>query len=128
VECPLGGAVAVNADVAVSGDTETDAVSLDYSMTQVHDGCTVVGESERQFTLWGAPSLALDLIVDTNGQGVVEMAGSVVGAVDWATDDREGHCEVALEMEARIEAEVSVDYAVSGTVCGFDVSESLTVG
>ncbi|MGD8288380.1 MAG: hypothetical protein PVJ80_03410 [Gemmatimonadota bacterium] len=128
VQCPLGGVVALAADVAVEGDTESEAVALDYSMTQVHDACGVVTDSERQFTLWGAPSLMLDLLVESNGQGVVEMAGSVVGGVDWATDDREGHCEVALEMEARIEAEVSVDYGMSGTVCDFEVSSSLVVG
>lgn len=128
VECPLGGLVAVTADVVVEGDTESEAVTIDYSMTQVHDECGVVSENEREFTLWGAPGLELDLLVATNGQGVVEWGGSVVGAVEWETDGRGNTCEVALEFEARVEAQESFDAALAGVVCGFEVSRSLTVG
>jgi hypothetical protein len=128
VECPLGGSVAVSADVFVEGDTESEAVTVDYSMTQVHDGCGVMSENDRQFTLWGAPALELDLLVATDGLGVVEWGGSVVGAVDFETEGREGTCEVALEFDARLEAQESLDANLVGVVCGFQVSRSVTVG
>jgi hypothetical protein len=127
VQCPLGGVVAVTADVTVEGDTESEAATVDYSMTQVHDGCGVVSENDREFTLWGAPGLELDLLVASNGLGVVEWGGTVTGAIDWETDGREGTCEVALEFEARLEVEVSLDASLAGVVCGFDVSRTFSV-
>jgi len=128
VQCPLGGAVAVMADVVVNGDTDNPALVVDYSMTQVHDGCVVLSENDREFTLWGAPSLTLDLLVATDGVGVVEWEGSVVGAVAWVTDGREGTCEVALEFGARREGSASFDAELAGVVCGFNVTRTLTVG
>lgn len=128
VACPLGGVVGVMADVLVVGDTESEAGSLDFSMTHVHDGCVVQSENDRLFTLWGAPSMALDLLVENNGQGVVEWGGSVTGAIDWATDGRMGTCEVALEFSARVEGDTAFDAEMAGAVCGFNVSRSLTVG
>jgi hypothetical protein len=94
----------------------------------VHDGCGVLSENDRQFTLWGAPSLTLDLVVASNGQGVVEWDGSIVGAVSWVTDGREGVCEVALEFGARAEGTASFVAELAGQVCGFQVSRMLTVG
>ncbi len=128
VQCPMGGLVAVTADVLVEGDTESDAVEVDYSMTQVHDACVVVSENDRRFTLWGNPGLELDVHVWSDGAGVVEWGGSVVGAVDWVTDGRDGTCEVALEFGARVEAQESLDAELAGMVCGFQVSRNLTVG
>jgi hypothetical protein len=42
VQCPLGGTVAVVADVVVNADTENPAVALDYSMTQVRSPSSAV--------------------------------------------------------------------------------------
>lgn len=128
VECPLGGTVAVSADVRVEGDTDSEAFAAHYGMTQVHHECGVASENDRRFTLWGAPDLTLDLLVGSNGQGVVEWGGSVVGAVAWVSDGREGTCEVSLEFSARVEAETSVDAEMAGVVCGFEISRTLTVG
>jgi len=128
VECPLGGAVAVMADLVVNGDTDNPALVVDYSMTQVHDGCVVRSENDREFSLWGAPSLTLDLVVATDGEGVVEWEGSVVGAVSWVTDGRRGTCEVALEFGARAEGSEAFDAEVDGVVCGFNVARTLRVG
>jgi len=128
VDCPLGGSVAVAADIVIEGDTESEAATVDYSMTQVHQECGVVSEQDREFVLYGAPGLELDLVVATNGLGVVEWAGAVTGTVDWETDGREGTCEVALEFDARLEEGVSLDASMAGVVCGFEVSRSLSVG
>lgn len=128
VECPLGGVVAVTADVAVSGDTDTEAAVIDYSMTQVHDACVVMSENERQFTLWGAPSLGVELFVESNGLGVVEWSGSIQGAVDWVTDGREGTCTVALEFGGFQEGDAAVSAELAGTVCGFTISQSVSIG
>lgn len=128
VQCPLGGTVAVTADAVVNGDTETTAGTVDYAMTQVHHECGVMSENDRHFVLSGTPGLTLDLVVASNGQGVVEWGGTVSGAVTWQNDGREGTCEVSLEFSARHEAGVSFDADLAGVVCGFDVARTLNVG
>ena len=128
VECPLGGLVAVTADITVSGDTETEAAVIDYSMTQVHDACVAMSENQRQFTLWGAPSLGMDFFVESSGQGVVEWSGAIQGAVDWATDGREGTCNLAIEFSGLQQGDAAVSAELTGTVCGFTISQSVSIG
>lgn len=129
VECPLGGSVAVTASLEVDGDTETEAGTVDYTITQVHGGCVVSSEEgEHVFTLWGAPNLVLDFLVASNGAGVIEWSGSVLGNVEWVTEGRQGTCAVALEFGGRQEGEASLAAEVAGSVCGFAVSQELMVG
>lgn len=128
VDCALGGSVAVSATLDVVGDTESEEGMISYTMTQVHDECRVKGESEREFTLWGAPAMVLDFTVSNDGQGVIDWEGSVAGGIRWATDDRMGTCEVALAFSGHQEGDAGLAADVAGTVCGFEVLEELTVG
>jgi hypothetical protein len=128
VPCPMGGVVGVVGSLEVHGNTESQAGSLEYAVTQVHDGCMVMSENERLFTLWGNPSLSAAFAVENNGQGVVEWGGSVQGSVDWVTDGREGSCSVAVEFSGRQEGEASVSGDFEGTVCGFTLSRSFSIG
>lgn len=128
VDCALGGSVAVAATLEVVGDTESEEGMISYTMTQVHDACAVKSESEREFTLWGAPSMVLDFSVANDGQGVVEWDGFVGGAIQWATDDRMGTCEIALAFTGHQAGDAALAADVAGSVCGFEVLEALTIG
>jgi hypothetical protein len=126
--CPLGGAVAVTAEFDASGDTQSEAGRIEYSMTQVHDDCGVMSEEHGQFNLFGAPSLTLDFVVENNGQGVTEWGGSVTGAVEWVNEGRTGTCTVALEFSGRQEGADALDALFGGAVCGFHVQQELSIG
>jgi hypothetical protein len=128
LDCPLGGTVSVSAEVTVAGDTETNAATAEYAMTQVHDACGVLSEEERHFVLSGTPGLTLELVVARDGQGVTEWEGSVIGAVEWVNDEREGTCEVALEFSARREFLVSFEAELSGVACGSEVTRTFSLG
>lgn len=128
VPCPQGGLVAVEAELSVQGDTESEAGSVTYAMRQVHQGCGVTSENGREFVLDGHPALELGFMVVNNGQGVVEWGGSVEGGVTWVTGDRTGDCDANLEFSGRQEGEQSVSGEISGTLCGFEVSRSFSIG
>ena len=128
VECALGGVVSISGSIDVSGDDETGAFLVDYSITQVHDGCVAVSEAESVFTLQGHPSLTLSFTADNNGQGLVSWSGTLQGSVHWVTDGRQNTCELALEFGGSQEGETAISGELSGTVCGFQVAQSFSVG
>ena len=131
LECELGGMVSVAASFEVEGDTESEAGSAEFEMTQIHDGCVVEGEDEVQFTLWGNPSLAAAFSLENNGEGVVEWGGSIEGTVDWASGDREGTCSVDLEFGGRLAhnaEEESIAGDLEGSICGVTLLREFSIG
>lgn len=128
VACPLGGMVAVSADFSAEGDTETGAGAVEYSMEQIHDACVVASEEGREFTLYGAPDMSLEFLVEHNAEGVVEWDGMVEGAIRWETDGRQNTCEVAIEFGGRAVAEQSVAGELVGTICGHSVQRAFSIG
>ena len=128
VACPLGGGVAYDATVSVSGDTESEAGSITYSMTQAHDGCAVQSEQGTVFVLDGAPDITLQFTVVNNGEGVVEWGGSLEGAIRWVTENRTGTCEANFEFSGRQEGETSVSAGLSGTICGHSIVREFSIG
>ena len=128
VQCPGGGSVDVAASVEVEGDDQTNAASIQYQQTQRHNACVATSDEGKTFTLWGNPSMNAAFTVDTNGQGVVEWAGSIEGIIDWESAGMEGTCSVDLAFSGRSEADVSAAADLLGTVCGFSIEQSLTIG
>ncbi len=128
VQCAGGGVVDIAASLEVAGDTQSDAGSVEYSMTQIHDACIVTSDAGTTFTLWGNPSMNVAFTVENDGEGVVEWAGSVQGTIDWETDGFEGSCAVQMEFAGREEADVSAEAELMGSVCGFDIDQSISIG
>jgi len=58
----------------------------------------------------------------------VQWAGSIEGTIDWETDGREGSCTVQMEFSGRDEADVTKTAQMTGTVCGFSISQSVSIG
>lgn len=129
VACPLGGDVAVEADVGVTGETETETVRVEYTMTQTHNSCVVESEEGREFTLSGDPDLELNLVVEADGMdGVIEWGGDVDGTINWSTDGKEGSCVVAFEFGGGLEGQsTSISGSMGGTVCGHQFNRSFSV-
>jgi len=128
VQCPLGGLVNVAASLEVTGNTESDAGHIEYTMTQIHNACVVTSENGRTFTLWGNPDMSVAFSVDNDGMGVVEWGGSIQGTIDWETEGREGSCTVQMEFSGRDATDSAMTASMSGTVCGFSISQSLSIG
>lgn len=128
VACAMGGMVNVAASLEVSGDTDSEAGHIEYSMTQIHTDCMAESEAGVVFTLNGAPDMNLAFSVDNDGEGVVEWGGSVEGGLEWITDGRMGSCEVDLSFEGRQVGEDAVSGALSGMMCGFQIARSFSIG
>jgi len=128
VPCQNGGEVAVNGTLTFSGDTESEASRIAWGMGQVHNACAAVSESGRAFTLWGNPGVEVDFVMETDEQGLVAWVGSVDGTLDWATEDKDGTCEIFVEFSGSMTAEGAFSGNASGRVCNISVSESFEVG
>lgn len=128
-DCLLGGTVDVDGNIEVSGDDETGEGSLALSVSQNHSGCTVEAENGVVFTFDGAPRLELDLVIATDGVGELGWSGTIAGAVDWATNEREGRCTVALAFSGLVsDVENAIEIAVDGAVCQRAVELSWSLG
>ena len=126
--CELGGTMAVTGDLDIVTDDETEELtSLEYTVTQVHNGC--VGESQdgMRFTLTGAPNVTATFLVQTEGESVA-MDGSYSGAVDWSTEGKSGTCTLSVEFSVNVNFGTETGTAnMAGTVCGVSFSESVSV-
>jgi hypothetical protein len=128
-ECLLGGTVDVDGSVAASGDDETGEGRIELSVTHDHHGCVAEAESGVVFTFDGAPALALDLVLETDGQSELGWSGTIGGAVDWATEEREGRCTVALAFAGLVsDVENAIEISVEGSVCQRAVELSWSLG
>lgn len=129
VACPLGGEVALSADVEVVGDSEAETFSVDYEMTQTHNSCVVQSEEGREFTLTGDPDLEFNFVVEADGaEGTIDWGGDVDGTINWSTDDKEGSCAVAFEFGGGIAEEATaISGSMGGTVCGVEFNRSFSM-
>jgi hypothetical protein len=128
IECTMGGFVSVSGSIYVSGDDETGELNIDYTMNQHHDGCVAVSETEQQFTLQGDPGLTLNLTVENDGSSLVSWSGTLQGSVHWVNDGRQNTCALSLQFGGTQQGETAVSGEVAGTVCGFQVTQSFSVG
>jgi len=127
VPCDLAGSVLTEGDLAVEFDDVTQEGTVEYTVTQTHQGCRMEAEDDIVFTLDGAPSVTADLFVEF-GAETLFFEGSFEGGVDWVTGDREGTCQVSAQFSADINPQTDTGSAeLSGTVCGNSFSRSLTV-
>lgn len=127
VQCPLGGSVAVAASFEANGDTESEAGSAEFSMTQVHDGCVGVSEADRMFTLWGDPDMNAAFTVENDGRGMIEWAGSMEGGLEWESEGRRGRCSINMQFSGSDQQGAVAAAQLSGTVCGHTISRSMSI-
>lgn len=124
--CMGGGTVDVAASAQVEFDQQSGDAQIQWSMTQIHDGCVVTGTNGQTFTLTGAPSMNVAITVNSTTLGT-EWGGSVQGDVDWVTDGRTGSCMVNMEFNGSSTPLQSVSAQIVGNVCGFAINHSFVV-
>lgn len=131
--CPVDGTFSVSGSLDGTIDAATEDIDATYTLEHTHSGCVVPHEGTGlEFTLDGHPSVThtYDLLVQ--GGESVDLSGSIEGAVDWATDDgRSGTCPIDFTIDVSgfslSETTGSLSVSVDGSVCGVDISDSITV-
>lgn len=124
--CPLGGDVALTGDIDVETDDQTGAGTLEFGLTLVHASCVVQGDQGTRFTLTGNPNLTLDFTASTDGESFGSFSGTIGGALDYATEADEGTCSIAYDFSGQ-SSQSGFSFQTDGTVCGHEVSRSITV-
>lgn len=125
--CPLGGQVALTGAIDGETDDATGAGTFDFTLSIAHAACMVQGEQGTQFTLTGNPSIVLDLSMTTDGQEGFTLSGSMNGLVDYAIEGGDnGSCQFAYGFSGESSAS-GFAFQTTGTVCGVDVSRTVTV-
>ncbi len=126
-DCPLGGAVDVDADLSGTLDVETGAVSTTMTVVQTHAACVAEGgETGTLFTLDGAPSVIVAMVLDSNAQtGDFAVGATFDGAVAWAAEGRSGTCSMDLDIDTSGNSISGTGTGtVTGSICGIAVSQS----
>ena len=127
--CQGGGTVDVAAQIEISGDdTQPEAASMEYQMTQIHSDCIVTSENGNTFTLNGNPSMNVAFSVNVDGQGTAEWGGSIQGNVEWVTASRSGSCFVELEFAGTAQGSGATTAEMTGSVCEFSIDHAFSVG
>lgn len=125
-DCELGGSVSVSGDMVAETSETTEDVTIDYTVTQVHQSCVAESSDGLRFTLDGAPDVTVNFVVETGGD-LVTLDGGYAGSVDWSTDDKQGSCSVDIDFTAEVsQTGESGSASMSGSVCGRSVSNSVT--
>lgn len=124
--CPGGGSVTVAGRVARESAEDEPSMTLDFSLSLVHDSCEITG-GDRRIVVTGAPGISGEAHYEKTSQGLDgPQTASVEGNLRWSASDGEsGRCEVAIE--------TTLDPApgtlhVSGSVCGVDVDDLVQRG
>lgn len=128
VECAGGGTVSVQASVTSSGDTETGEAVVDMELTQVHSNC-VVQSGAQPFTFTGNPSVVVEIMYESDGEGTVSYDGSITGALDFDFDGSSGTCTIDYNYMGTVNANTgSGSYSLTGSVCGTSMNWQYNVG
>lgn len=124
-----GGTIAVSASLDVEGDTQSDAGRIDYSMTQVHQGCSATSHNGVAFTLDGAPDVTVSLVAENDGQGHIDFTGAVEGRLAFETQRGQGTCDISLAFSGAIdETAQTAEFSIAGVVCRVSVEVSSAIG
>lgn len=126
-DCPLGGAVDVDADLAGTLDAETGAVATTMTVVQTHAACVAEGgETGTLFTLDGAPSVIVAMALESNAQsGDFTVGATFDGTVTWASEGRSGTCSMDLDIDTSGNNVTGVGTStVTGSICGITVNQT----
>lgn len=120
IPCPDGGSV------HLSGSASGDEQTVHASFTQTFDSCAVTVPSDGTGWVLDATDGITTELVMTMSDTEFSVEGSDRGTFEWQTGDRSGHCSIDVGYSFGQSGE-TFHGTVSGTVCGHDISQSITV-
>lgn len=123
--CASGGTVAVLGSVAFDVDDESGDGMYEFAVTHRHNDCALVSRDGIAFTVNGAPDVAVDFVVEIEGDALL-LHGNFIGSLAWATGDRSGSCDVgsAFVLDGSL-ATGTGSASLVGTVCGVRFTSDL---
>ena len=129
-ECEVGGLMTAEVSGQLEGDMETLDLDADIQIVLTPEDCGLRDEDSGQvFTIDGAPNLNSHWTISVSGGQSWTADGTLEGTIDWETEGRRGACRIDLDFEAGGEVETPTGTgSMSGTVCGAEVNETITVG
>lgn len=131
--CDGGGTVSISGSASGNIDENNGTGNLSYDYTVTPNGCQVTTESQRVFTITGDPNIKVSGDLELT-ETLFDFTFGYDGKFQWTEGTRSGACGV--DVTATIEMTfsgttgelISVTASMQGTVCGYTVNRSLTVG
>jgi hypothetical protein len=126
VACEGGGDVDVTAQLTGFVDEEAGSADLVFTFVMTPELCQ---ESSNGFdvTLFGDPNITMVLELLTEGDGVIDLEGSITGGIGALTGGRVAECGLDLAYSGS-QSEAGLTLDVQGEVCGRSVSETVRDG
>jgi hypothetical protein len=124
VPCAQGGDVDVTASLTGVADEEAGTADLTFTFVLVPELCQE-REGDFDVTLFGDPDITVVLELLTEGDGVIDILGSIRGGVGALTDGRVAECAMDLTFAGSETAETGLSLDVQGSVCGRSVTRSV---
>jgi hypothetical protein len=127
VPCAESGDVDVTASLTGVVDEETGTADLTFTFVLVPELCQET-EGDFDVTLFGDPDITVVLELLTEGDGVIDLLGSIRGGVGALTGGRVAECQMDLTFAGSEGADGGGTLDVQGEVCGRNVSRSVSHG
>lgn len=124
-DCPNGGTTSLNG--TIDDNVNTGAFSM--TITQGFTNCKSTSSSGRVWTFNGKPNIVTAMTGSENlSTGAFTFSGTQTGGVTFSSDLGSGACDfnVTITMSGNSNTE-QFSGSISGTVCGRNVSQTLSV-
>jgi hypothetical protein len=124
-DCPNGGTTTLNGTI----DDNEATGSFSMTITQGFTNCKSASSSGRVWTFNGKPNIVVTMTGSENANtGAFTFSTSQTGGLSFASDIGAGDCEfnVTISMSGNYNTE-QFSGSISGSVCGRNVSQSLSV-
>lgn len=121
--CPQGGQATMAGRLAHEFEPEGQELTVDFSMTIVHEDC-VVGSGSDSLTLTGAPGLNVQAAYrQVDGRLAGPQRATVEGEVEWRSPSgTSGSCSISVET---VLDPADTTLSVQGEACGHPVDRTL---
>ena len=127
VPCAEGGDVDVSATLTGFVDGEAGTADLKFTFVMTPELCAVSDDGFAA-TLFGDPNITVVFEISTEGDGVIDIEGSMTGGIGALTEGRVAECALDVSFTGSESAEAGTTFDIQGEMCGRPVSTSVGSG
>ena len=124
VPCQPSGTVAVAGTVTVNFDNLATGMSMTADLSAAPAACAHRLENGDVITMTGDPDLDIQMNMAATPDGLTQLQVTETGAFTWTRGGASGRCAVNLGSSLNAATQM---VTVTGTFCGFPVSETFPV-
>lgn len=122
--CENGGTLSVTGSVTLDINPQTGANSVNAGIRAVPSACAHRMESGAVISITGDPGIDVQTTMAANARALTAFTVTETGAFTWTRGGASGRCTVNVTAQMNSAA---TQIVVSGTFCGFPVSETLPI-